>query len=223
MKTIFKHPAKLIAILLMCIAATQNLSAQSDNLYQRIPKRITYDEAPPDIRRPTLSKPAQNYDPTEMETFPEYVNPHTVDKPLSTRPLNARDESLIALWCTKDSTYLVSVNEQHWTRHYFQWSKETYIKDVKTGKKYYLDHLQGLPIGMTYFIIGVPATYFCTVAVFPPLPKKCTVIDIVEGDITDKVKNAPGWSGGLKLYNVPVHTLQSHKYIANYKEWKIIY
>ncbi len=214
MNIILKQPILLTVMTLSLITGHNCLAQQS----AKIPKYITYDEAPPEIRRPTLLKPANNYDPTDMATFSEYGNLHTVEEPLGTY-----DESSIALWCTKDSTYLVCVNEQHWTRHYFQWSKETYIKDVKTGKKYYLDHLQGLPIGMTYFIIGVPATYFCTVAVFPPLPKKCTVIDIVEGDITDKVKNAPGWSGGLKLYNVPVHTLQSHKYIANYKEWKIIY
>ncbi len=179
---------------------------------------ITYDVAPPvHIREARLVKSAIQYDPTDSETFPVYTDVQTVAEPVSDRTIDC-----VALWCTKDATYLAYVTEQHWGRHYYQLKSDTYIRDVKTGKKYFVVGHPPFPLDVSYFINGLPGQHNCTVCIFPPLPISCTVIDIVESDVTDKVKNAPGWGGGIKLYNVPVSKLQSNQYITKFQEVKVV-
>ena len=179
---------------------------------------LFYDPAPPQhIHSAELVQPATHYDPTDSGTFPVYTNVHTVAEPVSDRTIDR-----VALWCTKDATYLAEVTEQHWGRHYYQLKSDTYIRDVKTGKKYFVVSHSPFPLDVSYFINGMPGQHNCTVSIFPPLPPSCTIIDIVESDVTDKVKNAPGWGGGIKLYSVPVSRLQANQYITKYQEVKVV-
>ena len=179
---------------------------------------LTYDPAPPlHIRKARLVIPATNYDPTNSATFPVYEDVHTVAAPLSGRQIDR-----VAIWCTDTATYVAAITEQYWGRHYFQLKSDTYIRDVKTGKRYYVISHEPFVLNQSYFLQAPPGQYNCTVAVFPPLPRTCTVIDIVEGDVTDVVKGAPGWGGGVKLRNVSVARLQANQYITEYKPVKVI-
>ncbi len=179
---------------------------------------LTYDAEPPQhIREARLVKPVTNYDPTDSETFPAYEDVQTVAEPVSDRMIDR-----VALWCTKDATYLAFVTEQHWGRHYYQLKSDTYIRDVRTGKKYFVVSHPPFPLDVSYFIYGLPGQHNCMLSIFPPLPPSCTLIDIVESDVTDKVKNAPGWGGGIKLYGVDVSRLQANQYISKYKPIKVV-
>ena len=179
---------------------------------------LTYDPAPPlHIRQARLVKPATNYDPTDSETFPVYEDVHTVAEPLSSRTIDH-----VAIWCPDTATYVADITEQHWGRHYYQLKSDTYIRDVKTGKRYYVISHEPFVLNQSYFLQAPPGQYNCTVAVFPPLPRTCTVIDIMEGDVTDVVKGAPGWGGGVKLRNVSVARLQANQYITEFKPVKVV-
>ena len=179
---------------------------------------LTYDPAPPThIRQARLVKPASHYDPTDSETFPVYEDVHTVAEPPSSRPADR-----VAIWCTETATYVADITEQHWGRHFFQLKSDTYIRDVKTGKRYYVVSHPPFVLNQSYFIQAPPGQYNCTVAVFPPLPRTCTVIDIVEGDVTDVVKGAPGWGGGIRLQGVAVARLQANQHLTEYKAVRVV-
>lgn len=177
---------------------------------------IKYDEAPK-VNRPRLITPANNYNPTDMSTFATYNDTMAVAPPLITDML-----SETAIWCTKEHTYVGHIYQMGWDRTFYQMKSGSYIRDCKTGTKYYVSSGSGLPLDETYFIQGIAGEYLCFVDIYPPLPKTCTVIDIIEADATDEVENSPGWGGGIKLSNVRVADLQKNQKILNYKKTKVI-
>ena len=204
------------SVTLESLKAARKVTLDGDGAGEEV--LLTYDPAPPlHIRQARLVKPATDYDPTNMDTFPVYEDVHTVAAPLSTRQIDR-----VAIWCTDTATYVADITEQHWGRHYFQLKSDTYIRDVKTGKKYYVLSHEPFQLNQSYFMQAPPGQYNCTVAVFPPLPRTCTVIDIMESDVTDKVKGAPGWGGGIKLRNVSVARLQANQYITRYQAVKVV-
>jgi len=179
-------------------------------------KKIHYDaKAPTHIRIPELLETPGKYNPEDKYTFPIYGNVQTV---------NPCEDGIYshAIWCTKDATYLATIYQQFWDLHYFQCPHDTYIRDVKTGKKYYILEELGLPMDKSFNIKGVAGSYICFVAKFPPLPKSCTIIDIVSGETNDDVKNGLGWSHEGPFINIPVALLQANQHIADYKEVKVI-
>lgn len=178
---------------------------------------IHYDEPPVHIRSPRLLHSPESYNPEDQTTFPVYTDVQTVAGPLDSSLINR-----IAIWCTKNATYLAQVTEQHWDMHYHQLRSGSYIRDSKTGKKYYvIDHC-GLPLDKSFHIKGVTGQYVCLLAKYPPLPPDCTRIDIIEDDVKDNVKNGLSWSGGTKMRNVSIATLQANQHITIYREVKVI-
>lgn len=195
--------------------ANFNISLNEENADN---SHINYDaSAPTHIRIPQLIEQPGEYNPADKYTFPIYGNPHTVEQPL-------RDEGIetYAIWCTKQATYLAYVTSQYWDLHYHQQRHETYIRDVKTDKKYYITEALGLPMDKSYNIKGVAGTYVCFVLKFPPLPASCTKIDIVEGSTTDVVENGLGWHSSKPLHNISIADLQANQLITKYKEIKVI-
>ena len=114
------------------------------------------------------------------------------------------------------------MTDQYWDMHYHQLRSDTYIRDSKTGKKYYVTDHCGLPLDKSYHIKGVTGQHVCTLSKYPPLPPECTTIDIIEGDVTDDVKNGLSWGGGIKMRNISIAMLQANQYITKYKEVKVI-
>lgn len=178
---------------------------------------IQYDTRLPELHEAKLITPANNYNPTDMATFPVYGDPHWVSDPGSDSM-----EDCVALYCTPEKTILCSVSRLYWDRHYFQLKSGTYIRDCVTDKKYYVQNHCGYPLDQTYFIDGVTGGWICMSSEFPPLPPTCTVIDIFEPDVNENVEGTPGWSGGLKLFEVPVERLQHNQFITEYKKIKVI-
>lgn len=180
---------------------------------------IQYDEnGPLDLHMPHLLQPAKDYDSSQMSTFSVWDEPHWVYDPAAEYQ---RDK--VALWCTKEKTYLATVYQLRWNRHYFQMKDNCYIRDCATDKRYYIvGSVLGYPMNETFFIDGIPGAWICFVYEFPPLPATCTSIDIIEPGTTDVVENAPGWGGNLNIKDVAVSKLQRQQFIIQYHKPTVI-
>lgn len=142
---------------------------------QNFVKQITYDtEGPTNIRVPKLIEPSKGYISSDQSTFPVYADAQTVAQPLSWY-----GKAKLAIWCTKEATYVATINYHVPGRASYQYFSDTYIRDCRTNKKFFVKGQLGLPLDQKYFIDGITGETICTVAVFPPLPKACTVIDLI--------------------------------------------
>lgn len=180
-------------------------------------KYIQYDTIP-QFRLPHLKQAALNYDSLDYNTFAIYTNAHTVSPQEHADMLHR-----IAIWCTKKATYLAIVDKQNWPKRYFHTSPTEYLRDSKTGKIYPIQGMLGYPIGQTYWMEGNPSEWTCRVKIYPPLPKKCTTIDIMYGrGKQTHIPGTTGWSNPSNLYNVKVAALQMQQHIANFKPTEIV-
>lgn len=184
--------------------------------------KIKYDkEAPTHIKVPRLLEIPGEYDPSDKNTFPIYTDAHTVAMPAGYfyDVINR-----YAIWCTKEATYLAYVELQYWDLTYFLSTFNNYIRDVATGEKYKIIESNNgiIPLGKSYNIKGVAGQYVCIVDKYPPLPETCTVIDIMEDNVTDVVVNGEGWSYGTRRYNVRIDQLQANQHITKYKPIRVI-
>lgn len=179
---------------------------------------IRYDaEGPTHIRVPELLETPGDYNPADKYTFPIYGGFQTVKEPELGNVM-----SRYAIWCTKEATYLTTITQQYWDLHYHQQRHEDYIRDSKTGEKYHVIEALGLPMDTSYNVKGVCGTWICTVLKYPPLPKTCTVIDIIEGEVSDVVENGLGWSDAPAIRNITISQLQTNQQFTELKEVKVI-
>lgn len=195
---------KRFAILLIYGFACAAMMAQSSD------KRIRYDKES-DLKgitmEPRLLSMHENYDPMDYGTWPYYEAPGII---------SIRDGSKMAryaFWFTKKATYMFSISRLHWDTMYFMENSTGYIRDSKTGKKYYVKEHIGAPLDVTYWIKGHAGDYIYSVSVFPPLPKTCTHIDIGQDTHPETVPGTTGWSRPETLTNIPVSELQAHQHL----------
>lgn len=181
----------------------ETLSAEEEGVVDADADVIRYDSLPPmHIRTPKLLEVPAEYDPDDRNTFPVYGDVHTVDLPLGTRT-----EHHLAIWCTREATYLAEVNQMYWDERSFYDSSKSYICDSKTGEKYLKQKVVGLPIDQKYRIKAAEGQWFCSISVYPPLPESCSVIDI-------------GWENKTELYGMSISTLQNNQRITKFKQYE---
>lgn len=191
--------------------------AQRDLLRRLQQTALVYDTVPV-FHAPRLLSPAKNYDEQDYNTFAVYDNPHTVAMCPAENPLEK-----MAIWCTPEATYLAIVDEQKWTRMYYHTSSKNYLRDCLTGECFPIRELLYYPMDQTYWIEGVAGEWACRVLVFPPLPKKCTHIDIMSGaPELKKIEGTTGWRKRNDYQNVSVAALQLQQSIATYRKTVIV-
>ena len=180
---------------------------------------IRYDCSAPDIRVPEVEKASRNYDPTDYKTFAVYTKLHTVEPPVGE---SVREKD--AIWCTKKGTYLVTVSNMIWNERYYQSQSATYIRDSRTGKKYPLVKVWGLPLDETYWMHSVAGEWFCRVYEFPPLDPGCTRIDLIwsAGKKLEHIKGTTGWGRSDDELNISVAELQANQHKMKYKPTVIV-
>ena len=160
---------------------------------------IEYDKALPVVPKLSVIKDASEYNKEDKNTFPIFGNETAVAPPAGQSQL-----ARTAIWCTKECTVVAYLMQLAWDLHYFQESSDR------------------TPLDMSYNIKGVSGEWICFFNVYPPLPKECTTINIMEGDITDVVKNGAGWGGSLRIRNASVSRLQRNQGIVKFQKTKII-
>ena len=194
---------KRLATLLICLSVGAAMMAQSD-------KHICYDKES-DLEgiemEPQLLSMHENYDPMDHGTWPAYFIPCVA----AVDPQSDDVVERTALWCTKKATYMFSISE-HWENRVYTTTATEFIRDSKTGKKYYVKENKGAPLSVSYKIKGNEGKYIYSVSIYPPLPKNCTHIDIGEDVEPEKVPNVTNWVKTPTIKNIPVRQLQANQY-----------
>ena len=194
---------KRFATLLICLSMGAAMMAQSN-------KRIQYDKES-DLEgiemEPQLLSMHENYDPMDHSTWPVFSTPCVAAVAPKSDDLVERT----ALWCTKKATYMFSITE-HWENRVFTSTSTKFIRDSKTGKKYYIKERMGAPLDVSHKIKGNEGKYIYSVSIYPPLPKNCTHIDIGEDVEPEKVPNVTNWVKTPTIKNIPVRQLQANQY-----------
>ena len=193
---------KRLYTLLIALSTCAAMMAQSD-------KQIRYDKES-DLEciemEPQLLSMHENYDPMDYNTWPSYKAAATV------APQDGDFVNRTALWCTKKATYMFTIYKVHWDNMYFSSSSTEFIRDSKTGKKYYIKEHVGAPLDVTYWIKGHEGDYIYSVGIYPPLPKSCTHIDVGLDTHPEYVPGTTGWSKSETITNIPVSQLQANQY-----------
>ena len=195
---------KRLYTLLIALSTCAAMMAQSD-------KQIRYDKES-DLEgiemEPQLLSMHENYDPMDHSTWPVFSTPCVAAVAPKSDDLVERT----ALWCTKKATYMFTIYKVHWDNMYFSSSSTEFIRDSKTGKKYYIKEHVGAPLDVTYWIKGHEGDYIYSVGIYPPLPKNCTHIDVGQDTHPEHVPGTTGWSKSEVIKNIPVSQLQANQY-----------
>lgn len=182
-------------------------------------KTIKYDASAPPLKVPYLAKPSNNYNPLNYKTFPVYTGFSTILFP----PEDEEDEGFgkCALWCTADSTYLVTYSRVRSNAHYWHHiHDDKTLRDRFTGKEYPLRSIWGVPVDTTYFISGHTNDIVCFVSVYDALPPTATSIDILNKDgNVPTPKGGTGWAPGKSYYDISVADLQKNQQKIIGKPW----
>ncbi len=184
-------------------------------------RTIQYDKTAPPLKRPYLSKPSNNYDPYNGRTFPVYTGFSTIPFP----PDDKEDEGFgkYALWCTADSTYLVTYSRIRSNAHYWHHIHgDKTLRDRFTGKEYPIRSIWGVPMDTTYFISGHTNDIVCFVSVYDALPPTATSIDILGKDVDIPTpKGGTGWKKRQSYYDISVADMQKNQQKIVGKPWII--
>ena len=193
----------------------------ADGLFVIKARTIQYDKSAPPLKIPYLSKPSKNYDPYNGRTFPVYTGFSTIPYP----PEDEEDDGFgkYALWCTADSTYLISYSRVRSNAHYWHRPHEGItLRDRLTGKEYPLRSTWGVPVDTTYFISGHVNDIVCFVSVYDALPPTATTIDILYKHVDIPTpQRGTGWADGKSYYNISVADLQKNQQKIIGKPWII--
>ncbi len=129
----------------------------------------------PQIKEATLVKADNNYNKDKHETWAVYSNPHLI-KPVQ--------EGTMALWRTREATYIAVAHEQNWMREYYALNQGTMLMDNR-GHQYKLKKLHGLPVGQQFWIEGNSGDFIAFLMEFDPLPANVSSFTFLEPDSED--------------------------------------
>ena len=164
------------------------------------------DASAPPLKTPVLVKGPDNYDPKNWRTFPVYSGFSTV-----LFPNNLEGSNKYAMWCTKDSTYLVETL-LHRRGVYRQEKRDGIcIRVSNSGETFYPKSFWGIPQDTKYMISGHDNDYICLVSVFEGLPPGASKIDIIKGSETADSHNS--------CFKVPISELQDNQQCLVGKPW----
>ena len=187
------------------------LSGYSEILIWRNSKtKNSYDEVP-NFRTPKIVKPEKNYNKDDLQTWAVYDNVQLV-KP--------GREHQMALWLTKDTTYLAIMCEQNWMTEYWMFQKQTKLID-QDGKAYQLRAVQGLPLDRLFLTKGYSGDYLAFLLKFDPLPLDATTITYIVPD-AEPFKAWGANNKGYVISNMNVEELRANKKTFDYHERVVV-
>ena len=170
-----KHPLAKICLLtgivIACTKGVQTITTQE----------IPYDEDCPAIYKARLIMPAQNYQPRVWDSYAVYGDLPIVketDKDGDYADIHPCND--MAMWRTKDATYLALVSALGWVRTFYIYSDKIYLRDCDTGEEYPIIEVVNFPFNQEFFIEGIPGDHIYILLKFPPLPKTTHRIDYYE-------------------------------------------
>ena len=179
-------------------------------------KEIPYDDDCPAIYKARLIKPARDYQPRVWDSYAVYGDLPIVketDKDGDYADIHPCND--MALWRTKDATYLALVSALGWVRTFYIYSDKIFLRDCDTGEKYPIIEVVNFPFNQEFFIEGVPGDHICILLKFPPLPKTTRRIDYYEPYANQEY--------ALEYNDLSIKDLEANHHIIDPAERKIVY
>lgn len=163
-----------------------------------------YDDAP-QIKRARLIKEEKDYNKDKHDTWAEYADVHLI-KPVA--------DGTMALWLTKDATYLAVACEQNWNREYMGFEPQTQLL-VDNNKELFLKNVIGLPTEHIFWINGYSGDFFAYVLVFDPMPLDASTITLVVPDGEPFRIWGASWRGKT-IRDINVNELRANQSLFEY-------
>lgn len=179
-------------------------------------KEIPYDDDCPAIYKARLIKPARDYQPRVWDSYAVYGDLPIVketDKDGDYADIHPCND--MALWRTKDATYLALVSALGWVRTFYIYSDKIFLRDCDTGEKYPIIEIVNFPFNQEFFIEGVPGDHIYILLKFPPLPKTTRRIDYYEPYANQEY--------ALEYNDLSIKDLEANHHIIDPAERKIVY
>ena len=179
-------------------------------------KEIPYDDDCPAIYKARLIKPASDYQPRVWDSYAVYGDLPIVketDKDGDYADIHPCND--MAMWRTKDATYLALVSALGWVRTFYIYSDKIYLRDCDTGEKYPIIEIVNFPFNQEFFIEGVPGDHIYILLKFPPLPKTTRRIDYYEPYANQEY--------ALEYNDLSIKDLEANHHIIDPAERKIVY
>lgn len=164
-----------------------------------------YDDVP-EVHLATKLKDANNYNKDNHESWSVYNDAHTI-KPVK--------ENTMALWRTKDATYLAIAAEQNWIREYYGRGGNTILLDNQ-GHQYKCKDVMGYPNDDLFWLEGYPGDYFAMVFVFEPLPLRVENLTYIVPEGEPFNMWGANWSGEV-IPNLEVSQLRKNQKLFEYR------
>ena len=179
-------------------------------------KEIPYDDDCPAIYKARLIKPARDYQPRVWDSYAVYGDLPIVketDKDGDYADIHPCND--MAMWRTKDATYLALVSALGWVRTFYIYSDKIYLRDCDTGEEYPIIEVVNFPFNQEFFIEGVPGDHIYILLKFPPLPKTTRRIDYYEPYANQEY--------ALEYNDLSIKDLEANHHIIDPAERKIVY
>ena len=179
-------------------------------------KEMPYDDDCPAIYKARLIKPARDYQPRVWDSYAVYGDLPIVketDKDGDYADIHPCND--MALWRTKDATYLALVSALGWVRTFYIYSDKIFLRDCDTGEKYPIIEIVNFPFNQEFFIEGVPGDHIYILLKFPPLPKTTRRIDYYEPYANQEY--------AFEYNDLSIEALEANHHIIDPAERKIVY
>ena len=179
-------------------------------------KEIPYDDDCPAIYKARLIKPARDYQPRVWDSYAVYGDLPIVketDKDGDYADIHPCND--MAMWRTKDATYLALVSALGWVRTFYIYSDKIFLRDCDTGEKYPIIEIVNFPFNQEFFIEGVPGDHIYILLKFPSLPKTTRRIDYYEPYANQEY--------AFEYNDLSIEALEANHHIIDPAERKIVY
>lgn len=163
-----------------------------------------YDQVPK-FHLPKLVKDSLNYDRNVNQSWAVYKDVHTI-KPV--------ENGTLALWRTKDATYLAMATEQNWYREWWGYGGNSVLMD-DIGHRYKCKGLVGFPNDRLFWVEGYPGDYFAIVLIFEPIPLDLDTFSYIEPEGEPINMWGANWSGEVRS-DLKVSELRQNQKLFNY-------
>lgn len=163
-----------------------------------------YDQVPK-FHLPKLVKDSLNYDRNVNQSWAVYKDVHTI-KPV--------ENGTLALWRTKDATYLAMATEQNWYREWWGYGGNSVLMD-DIGHRYKCKGLVGFQNDRLFWVEGYPGDYFAIVLIFEPIPLDLDTFSYIEPEGEPINMWGANWSGEVRS-DLKVSELRQNQKLFNY-------
>ena len=172
---------------------------------------LDYYDNHPEFHHPKQIVEAKDYDKDNFFTWSEYTDAHLI-KPVQ--------EGTMAMWLTKEATYVAVATEMNWRREYFGRGGNTILID-QSGHQYKCKGVMDYPDDTLFWVQGMSGDYFAIVLIFEPLPLNLATITYIVPEGEPFKANFANWSGEVRP-DLSIKELRANQKLFEYFPRKVV-